>query len=359
MRQSIGLALAIASVVFATSDAAQESRSGKVDFASDVQPILRQQCYGCHGPHEADQRFPARPAERRDARQHRQSRIDPSRQQRGKLHVRPHRRRRVRAADAAHRRAASRTDRDIKAWIDQGAEWPDALAGETPIKPADPRATRVADALRAGDMATFRSLAAADPKVGSLRGPGGSTPLMYAVLYGDAAAARLLLDGGADPNIRNDAGATALMWAVSDVEKTRLLLDRGANPNAKSDDGRTPLLIASGLFGGAPVVKLLLDRGADIVVKAPGLFGESTPVAEATYTGDEAVFRLLHRPWRGRAGGRARPDPDGAAGPVHVVRRDADEDAAAAAGDAGDGLRDAADRNGGWRRTCSSSAAAT
>jgi ankyrin repeat protein len=116
---------------------------------------------------------------------------------------------------------------------------------------------------------------------------------MYAVLYGDVAATRLLLDGGADPNIRNDAGATALMWAVSDAEKTRLLLDRRANPSAKSDDGRTPLLIAAGLFGGAPVVKLLLDRGADINVKAPGLFGESTPVAEATYTGDEAVFRLL------------------------------------------------------------------
>ena len=83
------------------------------------------------------------------------------------------------------------------------------------------------------------------------------------------------------------------MWAVNDVDKVRVLLDRGANPNAKSDDGRTPLLIASGLFGGAPVVTLLLDRGADVTAKAPGLFGETTPVAEAAYTGDETVFRLL------------------------------------------------------------------
>ena len=43
MRQSIGLTVAIASVVFATSDAAQESSGGKVDYARDVQPILRQQ----------------------------------------------------------------------------------------------------------------------------------------------------------------------------------------------------------------------------------------------------------------------------------------------------------------------------
>ena len=50
MRNRTGLAIAIACVVFATSDAAQEPANGKVDFARDVQPILRQQCYGCHGP---------------------------------------------------------------------------------------------------------------------------------------------------------------------------------------------------------------------------------------------------------------------------------------------------------------------
>jgi ankyrin repeat protein len=293
MRSSTGLALAIASVVFATTDSAQEPGNGKVDFARDVQPILRQQCYGCHGPTKQTNGF--RLDRRSDAM--RGSTVNPGL---------------IRPGNSAASFMFARIAGDafgpqmpptgalrpeqiatIKAWIDQGAEWPDALAGETPVKPADPRATRAADALRAGDVATFKSLAAADPKVGSLRGPAGSTPLMYAVLYGDVAATRLLLDGGADPNIRNDAGATALMWAVSDLEKTRLLLDRGANPNAKSDDGRTPLLIASGLFGGAPVVKLLLDRGADINVKAPGFFGESTPVAEAAYTGDEAVFQLL------------------------------------------------------------------
>ena len=293
MRQSIGLTVAIASVVFATSDAAQESSGDKVDYARDVQPILRQQCYGCHGPTKQTNGF--RLDRRSDAM--RGSTVNPGLIRPGNS-----------AASFMFARIASdafgpqmpptgamRPEQiaTIKAWIDQGAEWPDALAGETPVKPADPRATRAADALRAGDIATFRSLAAVDPKVGSLRGPGGSTPLMYAVLYGDVAATKLLLDGGADPNVRNDAGATALMWAVSDVQKTRLLLDRGANPNAKSDDGRTPLLIASGLFAGAPVVKLLLDRGAEIGVKAPGLFGESTPVAEAAYTGDEAVFRLL------------------------------------------------------------------
>ena len=30
----------------------------------------------------------------------------------------------------------------VKAWIDQGAEWPDDLSGETPVSPADPKAGR-------------------------------------------------------------------------------------------------------------------------------------------------------------------------------------------------------------------------
>ena len=43
-----------------------------------------------------------------------------------------------------------------------------------------------------------------------------------------ANAMRLLLDKGADVNARNAAGATALMWAATDLAKVRVLVDRGA-----------------------------------------------------------------------------------------------------------------------------------
>jgi ankyrin repeat protein len=110
------------------------------------------------------------------------------------------------------------------------------------------------DALRAGDRATFQKNLGDNPKAANLTGPGGTTPLMYAALYGDADSVRRLLEAGADPNARNESGATALMWAVDDPERTKLLLERKANPNARSENGRTPLLIAADRFGSAPVL---------------------------------------------------------------------------------------------------------
>ena len=40
----------------------------------------------------------------------------------------------------------------------------------------------------------FRNLARQLPNPGNMRGPNGTTPLMQAVLYGDAESVRLLLD---------------------------------------------------------------------------------------------------------------------------------------------------------------------
>jgi ankyrin repeat protein len=149
------------------------------------------------------------------------------------------------------------------------------------------------EALRNGDRKAFEALASNDPKVGNLKGRGGITPLMQAVLYGDAESVRFLLDNGADPNIRNNVGATALMWAVGDHEKTRLLIDHGADVNARSDEGRTPLLIAAGRLGSSATVKLLLDRGANVSDKSPAPQGGMTPVAEASRCDDDVVLRML------------------------------------------------------------------
>jgi ankyrin repeat protein len=55
---------------------------------------------------------------------------------------------------------------------------------------------------------------------------------------------KLLLEHGADPNIKNKDGITPLHWAVFKsgvhVEVVKLLLEHGADPNIQNKKGRTP-----------------------------------------------------------------------------------------------------------------------
>ncbi len=180
----------------------------------------------------------------------------------------------------------------IKNWIDQGAEWPDSLANEADLPPLDPKAVAMVESLRAGNLKGFLSAASDDPKLLNTRGPEGSTPFMYAVLYASPSTLEKLLELGADSNKPNDAKATALMWAAADFNKTRLLLQHGADVNARSSDMRTPLMIAARRPGNSATVKLLLDRGAKPNPNDhPAV--ESSPLTEAATAGDAASVELL------------------------------------------------------------------
>ena len=262
-----------------------------IDFGRDVQPLFKAHCYECHGPKQQKNGF--RLDRRRDAlRGGTITVIGPGNRAASRLYLKL-----VTDQYGPQMPPTGPLEPEqlkiIKLWIDQGAKWPDDLAGETPPAPPDPKAARMMELLRDGDRRAFQRMLSEDPRIASLKGPGGSTPLMYAVLYGDADAVRLLLDNGADPNLRNEAGASALMWAVDNLEKTRVLLQRGADVNARSEDGRTALSIAASRFGSLAVVRLLLDSGADPSVKSPSYKGPLTPLSEAADVGDEAVVRLL------------------------------------------------------------------
>ena len=264
---------------------------GKVDFRRDVQPLLKQFCIGCHGP--AQQMNAFRLDRRRDAMKGGTApMIAPGNSQASRFYLK------LIGSQYGPQMPPTGALRPeqikiLKDWVDQGAVWPDEFSGEEPSPAPDAKAMPMMRALRNGDNLAFRKLARQVPDAGNMRGPLGTTPLMQAVLYGNVASVKVLLDSGAKPNVRNEAGATPLMWAVNDLEKTRLLLDHGADVNARSEDSRTALLIAAGRFGSREVVKLLLDRGADIHARSPGLGGDMTALTEAARLGDEGLLRLL------------------------------------------------------------------
>ena len=199
---------------------ASAEEPAKVDFVRDVQPLFKSHCTSCHGSKQQKNGF--RLDRRRDAlRGGVANQIAPGNSEASHLYFRL-----MGSRDGLQMPPDGPLSPEqikvIKAWLDQGAVWPDEASGETPAPPADPKATRLIALVREGDRAAFRKLLREEPRAAKLRGPGGSTLLMYAVLYGDAESVRLLLEAGADANTRNEAGATALMWAVDDTDKTRL-----------------------------------------------------------------------------------------------------------------------------------------
>jgi ankyrin repeat protein len=121
-------------------------------------------------------------------------------------------------------------------------------------------------AIRANDHAQVETVLRNGTNVDVKDRRGGATPLMNASAFGSIETMKLLIDKGADVNARSAAGATALMWAATDLAKVRLLIERGADVNAASESGRTALLIAAMSDRSGPVVRLLLSRGANALV---------------------------------------------------------------------------------------------
>jgi ankyrin repeat protein len=285
-RQDLVLAL-LAMCALASGLHAQTS--GRIDFGRDVLPILRQNCIGCHGP--VQQINGLRLDQRSSVMKPGQRRIVPGGSENSLVYLRI-------SGDSFGPQMpptgplSSDQIKTIKTWIDQGAEWPDALANDTALPPLDTKAIAMIDALRTGDRQSFMKSLTEDPKLLNARGPGGATPFMYAVLYSDAGTLGRLLKEGADPNRSNDARATALMWAATDLEKTRVLLAHKADVNARSDDFRTPLMIAAGRHGNAAAVKLLLDNGAN-PNPSENPDAQSSPLIQAATAGDAELMKLL------------------------------------------------------------------
>ncbi len=95
-----------------------------------------------------------------------------------------------------------------------------------------------------------------------------NTPLIHAALRGKLEIVQKLLAAGADPNMQNAMGHTALTSCNIHTKVMQALLDAGANPNVKTSCGYTALMYAL-MRQDFEQTLLLLHHGADPDIANP------------------------------------------------------------------------------------------
>lgn len=98
----------------------------------------------------------------------------------------------------------------------------------------------------------------------------GGTPLMIASKRGHVETVRILLENGADPNIKMNPPrdprqtGTALHTAAQEANNdiVLLLIEHGAEIDSVTGYGETPLISAA-VYGNLSTAKILINHGAD------------------------------------------------------------------------------------------------
>jgi ankyrin repeat protein len=171
------------------------------------------------------------------------------------------------------------------------------------------------DAIRDGDRTQVQHLLQQGANANA-RDEAGDTALMRAALYADAEMMRVLVESGADIQVRGQDGTAPLLRTTHDLDKMRLLLDRGAPvddfamvaaasvPGSRSalelllahggkGRGAGPAytaLMAAASNGDLEAVNCLLDHGADVKAQTPTGF---TALIGAALSGNATVVALL------------------------------------------------------------------
>ena len=129
---------------------------------------------------------------------------------------------------------------------------------------------------------------------------GGVRELHSAVLEEDTVRLSELLVGGADVDVKDALGSTALRVSITvgNTDIVRALLNSGADVNAKAWFGRSPLHIAVERAEkekeNAEIVRMLLRSGASVNAKDErGLAPIHKAVIKAAVKGDSACLSAL------------------------------------------------------------------
>ena len=127
----------------------------------------------------------------------------------------------------------------------------------------------------------------------------GTTALTIASGKGYLEVVRLLLNYGADANVKNKDGTSPLHRACEHghLDIMKLLLDSGAHVNAVDTEGNTPLhLVAATSF--LDPIGILIEQGADLQMRN---CGSMTAYQIAKFCENNAAITLLYETERDNA----------------------------------------------------------
>ena len=142
------------------------------------------------------------------------------------------------------------------------------------------------EAIESGDLERVRAIVTERPEAAGARDEQGVSALLQARYRGRDDLVGALLAARTELDVFEAS-------AVGDVERVRELVE--ADPalvDAFAPDGFTPLTLAAH-FGHEDVVRLLLDRGADVALRARHEQIQVQPLHAAAATGQTAIVRLL------------------------------------------------------------------
>jgi ankyrin repeat protein len=119
----------------------------------------------------------------------------------------------------------------------------------------------------------------------------GSSALWFASRYDRERSVAILLDNGGDPNLTKNGRVSPLSSAAEQghLGVVKRLLKAGSNIDSRDKGGQTPLIAAS-YNGHVEIVIALLDAGADVNASDTG---GHTPLSNAAFQGQSEVVRLL------------------------------------------------------------------
>lgn len=152
-------------------------------------------------------------------------------------------------------------------------------------------------AIYLGDVDRVRELLKSDASLANKRDHHSYAPLHWAAKLGRASIVKLLLEQGVNVDARERWWeSTPLAMALAHPPVVRLLLEAGADPNVRTRgrgyDANSKLLDRAARAGQMETAKLLLVHSVDAGLRSESGF---TPLHAAAVVGHEWMVRLLHR----------------------------------------------------------------